>query len=171
MNTKVTATITAEKATINAFDYDAEEIKEIDCIVRKATAEKDAIEYCKKNGLEFCEILKTVTGSVIKYELDADIYMANAIKVDKRPNGNYISRTVNISAVECLVYNSVTHKADKKTICVDTKNTDKIEAIVKRELKKDENPKRLLKVLSINTTSILYIMPVEKFIELASIAE
>ena len=169
MNEKITATITTEKATVNAFNPKDDNMTTLECVVRKSTAEKDAITYCEQHELIFCEILKITKGNEQKYTLDSDIFMRNALKVTKRPNGNYISRTLNLTNITCLVYNSVTHKAEKKTVIVDTKNNEKFESEVKKVLKKDENPKKLLKILESNTTTVLYIMPVEMFINLATV--
>lgn len=171
MNEKITATISTEKATINAFNPENNEVTNIECFVRKSTAEKDAIAFCESKNLMFCEIMNITKGNEVKYELDSDVFMHNALKVEKRPNGNYISRTLNLTSVQTMVYNLITHKAEIKTIVIDTKNPEKFEAEIKRVLKKSENPKRFLKIMSTNTTTVLYIMPTEKFIELASIAE
>lgn len=171
MNERITATIVTEKATINAFNPENDNMIEVECLIRKATAEKDCIAFCESKNLIFCEIMNITKGKEQKYTLDSDMFIINAIKVDKRPNGNYISRTVNVTTVTCLVYNPVTHKADKKAVVIDTKNEQKFETEVKKALKKSETPKKLLKILSTETTSILYIMPVDRFIELAIIEE
>ena len=167
MNANVTATVAASKATINAYDFDKNDIIKVSCLVDKTHVERDAIKYCDSKNLAFCEVLKIEKGKEIKYSLDSNIFMEKAQKVDKRPNGNYISRTANITCVNALIYNSYTHKVEQKLYYVDTKNTENIEQYVKKQIKNSDY--RFLKIINYNTKSVLYIMPVEKFIELATV--
>ena len=170
MNDKITATITANKATVNAFDVNTNNIVTIDCNISKQFAERDAIAYCEAKNLIFCEILKTVECDSIKYEMDAQYFYAHAKVMDKRPQGAYISRTVSVYDVEMLAYSMTTHTAKKVSFKLDTDNEKAIERKAKQLCRANEL--KLLKVLSIGIPeTALYVMSVEDFVKYGHIVE
>ena len=169
MNSKITATIKTTVATINAFDTTTDTIKTITTVVNNAKQERDAIAYCDSKGLIFCEITAITTGKECKYSVDSDWFLANAERVEKRPNGNYISRTVNINKITALVYNRYTHTAEESVFYTDTKNPTKAMKDIEKQCKGTD--KKILKIINSEITPVLYIMSVDKFINNATIEE
>lgn len=165
---KITATITANEATINAFN--GEDVITIKTNVSTAKAEAEAIAFCEAQGLTFCEVIALTPTTTAKYELDEEVFYAKAIKADKRPQGAYISRTFKMMFADVMVYNATTHKAEVKPFIVRGDNPENIMKRAKAVCRTLENLKPL-KVMNYTTTEQLYIMPLAQFIELASKAE
>ena len=168
MERNVTATITSNSATINAFD--GENIVTVHCNVSASKAEAEAIAYCESKGLMFCEILKTEPTATIKYAVSEQEFFAKATKADKRPNGNYISRTVKTMTATVLCYNGKTHKAEQQVFVVKGDNEENIMKRAKAVCRTLESMKPL-KVINYTTAEQLYIMPVNDFIRIAHITE
>lgn len=167
MNKNVTATIKRTVATVAAFD--GENIVNFDCIIDKAKGERDAIKASEQKGFIFCDILKTTDTALLTYSVESEWFIANAVKMDKRPIGNYISRTVAVNKLTVLVYDRYTKTAQQLTYYVDTKNNEKALKAVEKQCKGTD--KKPLKILNSEITNVLYVMTVEKFIENAVIID
>ena len=168
MERNVTATITTNKAIINAFD--GENIVTLECNVSTTKAEAEAIAYCESKNMTFCELMETVETGTTKYAVSEQEFFAKATKADKRPNGNYISRTVKTMTATVLCYNGKTHKAEQQVFVVKGDNEENIMKRAKAVCRTLESIKPL-KVLNYTTSEQLYIMPVNDFIRIAHIAE
>lgn len=108
-------------------------------------------------------------GDTTKYSLDCETFYLNAERVEKRPNGDYISRTAKATKVDVTLYNNYVDDIEHKTLIIDGTN----ESIIKRNIKKRFKDTDLV-VLDYDVIDIitaLYIMSVDKFIELATVVE
>ena len=164
MERNITATITTNTATINAFD--GENIITVKCNVSAQKAEAEAIAFCESNNLIFCEILEQIANASKKYAVDEQEFFAKATKAEKRPAGAYISRTVKTTTANILVYSGRTHKADTITVVVRGDNEDNILKRAKAVCRTLDNVKPL-KVLGYTVAEQLYVMKVDDFIRIA----
>ena len=165
MNKNVTATISAHFAHVTAFDVESNDTVQVTTTVAsKAFAERDAIAYCESKGLLFCEINSIEKGATCRVSMDAQEFFAKATKMDKRPNGAYISRNVTVYDVAIMAYSTTAHQVKALVIKSDTDNNDTIERIAKRYCKANEL--RFLKSNGvINSITALYVMSVDEFMK------
>ena len=126
---------------------------------------------CENNDTMLLKVYEDTitTGALIKYSMPEDLFYTIAEKMEKRPQGDYISRSATVYGYAVTLYNRYTDDIEdgykyttantpekaKKAIQKEYKNTDKIVLNVKLEYTKTD----------------LFVMAVSKFIELASVVE
>ena len=108
-------------------------------------------------------------GTETKYSLDSEIFYKNANRVDKRPNGDYISRTAKASVLTITLYNNYTDDIETASAIIDGTNEQVIARNIRKRYKNSDCV--VLDYEITDTITALYIMTVDKFIELATVEE
>ena len=121
--------------------------------------------------LNDCMVVKFYDDSVqikesAKYAMPESKFYELAQVMEKRPNGDYISRTATASKCEVLVYNNYTDDTEVKYHIVSGKNADKVQKAVERIYKKTDYT--VLAVDIVDTINALYVLDAETFFKNAT---
>ena len=166
----VTATIKGITATVDAFN--GEDVISITCTASsKAHLEREVIAHCERNNLIFCAVTDQTENDGVKVAMDSQLFYAKATKMDKRPNGAYISRNVVVFKCDCLIYNAVSRKAEVRTFSTSSINPDVIKRTVNKILRASSEGSKFLKCLNTSEDKTLYVMSVDDFMKYGHIVE
>ena len=169
-------TITRANSTITVKVWDnikkAQEFKAVDFSgVFNDTVKKSirkALESVNCMVLKFYEDTITV-GTLRKYAIPESEFFARAIKMDKRPQGDYISRTGKVYVYTATLYNGYTDDIESVIKYSTISNEEKARKAFNKEYK--DTDKVCVDVTLTNIQESLYVMPVSEFIERATIIE
>lgn len=99
------------------------------------------------------------------YKLDETEFYAYAVQVEKRPNGDYVSRTRKAYKYNVTLYNGYTDTVDTVTKYATTDNLDKAIKAISKDYKNTDNV--VLEISLVNEIETLYLMPLDEFIRRA----
>lgn len=113
-----------------------------------------------------CMVVKFYDDSVqikesAKYAIPESKFYELAEVMEKRPNGDYISRTATASKCEVLVYNNYTDDTEVKYHIVSGKNAEKVQKAIERIYKKSDYT--VLTVDIVETINALYVLDADTF--------
>ena len=169
MTSNVTATIKGFTASMDVFNG-TDVITMNTTIASKATAERECIAFCDRNNVTFCAITELTENNSVKVSMDAQLFFAKAQKMDKRPNGAYISRNVTVYDNIVLFYDITARKAITVTLKTDTDNATAIERKAKSYAR--ANNCKYLKIISTTeNATALYVMSVSDFMKYGTVIE
>ena len=169
MTNNVTATIKGYSATMDVFNG-TDVVTMNTTVASKATAERECIAYCENHAVTFCAITDFTENETVKVTMDTQLFYAKAEKMDKRPNGAYISINVTVYDNTVLFYDITGRKAITVTLKTDTDNTGAIERKAKSYAR--ANNCKYLKVISTSeNATALYVMSVADFMKYGTVVE
>ena len=172
MEKNITATMNENSVTVRVWDNETKELYTTDVTFygnydekRKASIRND---YAKKGRLmvvKFYDETLAINASE-KYAMPESEFYARATVMEKRPNGDYISRTATATKCIVLLYNNYTDDTETVSCIVSGKNSEKIRKEIERKYKKTDYI--VLDVQEIETITALYVLESEIFFKNAT---
>lgn len=163
----ITTTISKKSVNVKAWDNENKCFARLnysftgelnDAVKRNARKLYDAIGYtvCKFYD-DTVEVFKTS-----KYKMCEDDFYNNAVVMEKRPNGEYISRTATATKCEVLLYNNYTDDTETRIAVKTGKNMEKIAKEIAKDYKNTDYI--ILDINPVDTITALYVMSLDDFI-------
>lgn len=169
MTNNVTATIKGYTASMDVFNGE-DVVAMSTTVASKATAERECIAYCEQHAVTFCAITEFAENESVKVTMDAQLFYAKAEKMDKRPNGAYITRNVTVYDNAVLFYDIPARKAITVTLKTDTDNAAAVERKAKSYARAN-NCKYLKTISTTENATALYVMSVADFMKYGTVVE
>ena len=173
MEKMVTATVAKTTVTVKVFNMQEKSVTFEDISFAgelNAYTQKQLERYYKKQGVEIlCFYKDSAETTTETFAVPAKWYFENAEVMEKRPNGDYISRTA--KGVKCAVwlYNSYTDETENTVKFAEATTAEKAQKLIEKDYKHTDY--RVLTVDIIETIEQLYVMPMEKFLKKAERVE
>lgn len=103
--------------------------------------------------------------SECKYAMPEEQFFNEAQAMEKRPNGDYISRTAKATQCKVTLYNNYSDAIEIQTRFASGTNADKIEKEIRKSYKNTDYT--VLDIECVKTIEALYVMPAKEFFEKA----
>lgn len=169
-----TITTTTTRTTTNAKVFNpatkAISIDEISFVgeLNERTEKQIKAYYEKYQGIKVLNIYKDdVKTSTTTYAVPEQWFFDNAKAMDKRPNGDFVSRTAKGCKCAVWLYDSYTDNTESVTKFAKGDNLDKAKKEIEKAYKGTD--KVVLTVDIIEVIEQLYVMPIEQFIKNAKV--
>ena len=132
------------------------------------SVKRDLRKYYESNDQMIVKFYDDTVATVesAKYCMPESEFYNNAKVMDKRPAGDYISRTATASKCQVLLYNSYTDDTEIMEKYASGKNFEKVCKTIEREFKNTDYI--VLEIEIIDTVNALYVMPSGEFFKKAT---
>ena len=165
--------MTEKENTITIKVWDNENKSFMNVVMTFKGAFNDTV---KRNIRKACEPLTvckfyedTITEQLAyKYVMSEDTFYKYARKMEKRPQGDYVSRTATATRYGVMLYNEYTDDVESVTRIISGDNDEIAEKTIRKEFKNTD--KIVLDIVPQDKITALYVMPVSEFKERATIA-
>lgn len=161
MEKNITATVNLNSVKIKVWDNDAKQMYATEVTFFGNYDEKRKAEIrndYSKSGKMVCKFYDDTLELIAseKYAMPETQFYTLAEVMEKRPNGNYISRTATATKCDVLLYNTYTDDTEVKHHIVSGKNTANTVKTISKIYKKSDY--LILNVVETETITALYVL-------------